>query len=172
MSDERRHAISRQTGEGGLPENVELERTRTEPDDEEIAYRFLAAVPQRAGVVEAAPTDNKGQTFFDFASDLAESEEDEEITPVGPSETSQVTRLLAEQKRAQRRKGGMLSSLVNELFRCHNIPYAKIHAQLNSLQKVTGQSRCTLEQLAEREELLRQWLRSGEPPRRLLPKGH
>jgi superfamily II DNA or RNA helicase len=164
MTEERRHAIAKQTGEDGLLDHPEMERTRTEPDDEEIAYRFLAAVPQRAGVVETAPTDKKGQTFFDFASDLAEDEAD---TTQALTETSQVTELLAEQKKNQRRKGGLLSSLVNELFRSHKIPYAKIHAHLNSLQKVSGQSRCTLEQLEEREALLRKWVRTGEPPRKL-----
>ena len=147
----------------GLELPPEMERKRTEPDDEELAYRFLAAVPERSGLVETAPADKGGQTFFDFASDLVE--EDEEPEPVaGPSDTSEVTRLLAEQKKHQRRKGGILSALVNELYRSHKVPYAKIHAHLNGLQNVTGQSRCSLDQLAEREELLRDWLRTGKPP--------
>ena len=164
MTDERRHAIAPQTNQGnGLELPPEMERKRTEPDDEELAYRFLAAVPERSGLVETAPADKGGQTFFDFASDLVE--EDEEPEPVsGPSDTSEVTRLLAEQKKHQRRKGGILSALVNELYRSHKVPYAKIHAHLNGLQNVTGQSRCTLDQLAEREELLRDWLRTGKPP--------
>ncbi len=164
MTDERRHAIAPQTNQGnGLELPPEMERKRTEPDDEELAYRFLAAVPERSGLVETAPADKGGQTFFDFASDLVE--EDEEPEPVaGPSDTSEVTRLLAEQKKHQRRKGGILSALVNELYRSHKVPYAKIHAHLNGLQNVTGQSRCSLDQLAEREELLRDWLRTGKPP--------
>lgn len=163
MTDERRHAIAPAKGEGMGLEGLEIERKQTEPDDEEIAYRFLSAVPERAGLVETAPTDKKGQTFFDFASDLVEEEPE---TAAAPSDTSQVTLLLAEQKKQQRRKGGTLSSLVNEIFRSHKVPYAKIHAHLNSLQKVSGQSRCTLEQLQEREEMLRSWLRTGRLPGR------
>lgn len=169
MTDERRHAIAPKTnpGEGmGFPE---LERSReTEPDDPEMAYRFLSARGERAGLVETAPTDKKGQTFFDFASDMAEEEEEVEAAPA--PQTSQVDMLLAEQKKHQRRKGGTLSALVNEIFRSHKVPYAQIHAHLNSLQGVSGQSRCTLEQLGEREEFLREWLRTGKPPKRLAAK--
>lgn len=164
MTDERRHAIGKSLGDGPMLGEPEMERVRTEPDDEELAYRFLSAVPERAGVVETTPADRQGQTFFDFAADLVEKDEDQEITPDlgGPS---QVVRLLAEQKRDQRRKGGTLSALINELYRSQKVPYAKIHAHLNSVQGVAGQSRCTLDQLGQREELIREWLRLGYPPR-------
>ena len=166
MTDERRHAIGKKFGDGGLEGFPEMERTRTEPDDEEMAYRFLAAVPERAGLVETTPADKAGQTFFDFASDLL-PEDEEEIEPSdADSSESQVKLILAEQKKNQRRKGGLLSSLVNDLYRCHKVPYAKIHAKLNALQGVTGQSTCTLEQLNERETLLRNWLRDGKPPQK------
>lgn len=168
MTDERKHAIGKKLGDGGLPGDPEMERTRTEPDDEEIAYRFLAAVGERRGVVETAPTDKKGQTLFDFASD--EAEEEEEASLPQTEGGGQVALLLAEQKKKQRRKGGILSSLVNELYRCHKVPYAQIHAHLNGIQGVTGQSRCTLEQLAEREELLRIWLRQGTPPKKVVKR--
>lgn len=166
MTDERRHAIAPKSEQGGLLGDPELERTReTEPDDPELAYRFLSAVGERAGLVETAPTDKKGQTFFDFAADLVEDEPEQppEPDPVGPS---QVDMLLAEQKKNQRRKGGILSALVNEIFRSHKVPYAKIHAHLNGLQNVTGQSQCTLDQLSEREDFLREWLRTGKAPAR------
>ncbi|MFA7483601.1 MAG: DEAD/DEAH box helicase [Vulcanimicrobiota bacterium] len=164
MTSERHHAIGKVLGDGLLPGEAE-ERLRTEPDDEEIAYRFLSAVPERAGVVETSPTDKGGQTFFDFASDMID--EPEPVAPVNSGDAPEVTRLLAEQKLAQRRRGGVLSSLVNELYRSHKVPYAKIHAHLNSLQRVNGQSQCTLEQLEEREELLRTWLREGSPPQKI-----
>lgn len=164
MTDERRHAIAPKTGADGLPGSPELQRTReTEPDDPEAAYRFLAAVPERAGLVETAPTDKKGQTFFDFAADMAEEEEPEPVA-LEPSSAPQVEMLLAEQKKNQRRKGGTLSALVNEIYRSHKVPYAKIHAHLNGLQSVNGQSQCTLDQLTEREDFLREWLRTGKPP--------
>ena len=168
MTDERRHAIGKRMGDGGLPGDPEMERQRTEPDDEEMAYRFLAAVPERAGLVETAPADKAGQTFFDFASDLVEEEEPAPQAGV-LSETTEVTKLLAEQKKKQRRKGGTLSALVNELYRNHKVSYAKIHAHLNDLQKVSGQSHCTLEQLDERELFLRSWLKTGHPPQKVAP---
>ena len=168
MTSERHHAIGKTLGDGALPGELELERVQTEPDDEEIAYRFLAAVPERAGVVETSPADKGGQHFFDFASDMVDETEDE-LLPVGGGETSEVTKLLAEQKKKQRRRGGTLSSLVNELYRSHKVPYAKIHAHLNSLQKVNGQSHCTLDQLEEREALLRRWLKDGNPPTKVAP---
>lgn len=169
MTDERRHAISKKLGDGELPGSPEMERVRTEPDDQEIDYRFLSAVPERAGLVETAPADKGGQTFFDFASEMADEEEEPMIAPHDLGATSQVALLLAEQKRNQRRKGGTLSALVNELYRCHKVPYAKIHAHLNGLQKVSGQSHCTLDQLEEREVLLRRWLREGQPPQKVAP---
>jgi superfamily II DNA or RNA helicase len=165
MTAERHHAIGQSLGDGELPGDPE-ERLRTEPDDEEMDYRFLSSVAERRGVVETSPSDKGGQTFFDFASDMVE-EPEEVVQPIATGEGSEVTRLLAEQKKRQRRRGGALSSLVNELYRSHKVPYAKIHAHLNSLQKVNGQSQCTLEQLEEREELLRSWLREGSPPQKV-----
>lgn len=160
MTDERRHAIAKKGpaagGAGGLEELTRGERE--EPSD--MDYRFLAAVPERAGVVEtSAPMDKDGQTFFDFAADLID-EEPEPITDVPPP-----PQLLGEKKAGARRKGGNISSLVNDLYRTHKVSYAQIHAHLNGLQKVKGQSQCTLEQLEQREELLRRWLSSGQPPR-------
>lgn len=159
MTDERRHAIAKKAPESGL--GIEdLMRPEREPSDD-VDYRFLAAVPERIGVVEtAAPVNKQGQTFFDFASDLV----DEDNQPVVEAPSTEPT-LLAERKAVVRRKGGSLSSLVNDLYRTHKVPYAQIHAQLNNLQKVNGQSRCTLPQLEEREELLRSWILTGKPPR-------
>ncbi len=165
MTAERHHAIGQSLGNGELPGDPE-ERLRTEPDDEEMDYRFLSSVAERRGVVETSPSDKGGQTFFDFASDMVE-EPEEVVQPLATGEGSEVTKLLAEQKKRQRRRGGSLSSLVNELYRSHKVPYAKIHAHLNSLQKVNGQSQCTLEQLEEREELLRSWLKEGSPPQKV-----
>lgn len=160
MTDERRHAIAKKgptNGElGGTEELVRGERE--EPSD--MDYRFLAAVPERAGVVEtSAPVDKDGQTFFDFAADLIEPDEPEPISSQAPA-----PQLLGEKKAGVRRKGGTISSLVNDLYRTHKVSYAQIHAHLNSLQRVKGQSQCTLEQLEQREELLRRWLSSGTPP--------
>lgn len=165
MSDERRHAIAPKNEGVGLG----LEGFEREPreEDEDQSYRFLAAVGERAGVVEVAtPVDKDGQTFFDFAADLVE--EDEEETPVAPPTSAPgVEKLLADQKKSLRKRGSTLSSLVNELYSSRKVPFAKIHAHINSIQNVAGQSKCTLEQLDEREELLRRWLTTGEPPGRL-----
>jgi superfamily II DNA or RNA helicase len=156
MTDERRHAIAKKgPGNGGHPTQEEGRPEREEPSD--MDYRFLAAVGERAGVVEtSAPTSKDGQTFFDFAADLVD-DEPEPVT-AGPAP------LLGELKSGVRRKGGTLSSLVNDLYRTHKVAYAHIHAHLNGLQKVSGQSQCTLEQLEQREDLLRVWLSSGKPP--------
>lgn len=160
MTDERRHAIAKKAPESGLGGLEELSRPeREEPSD--MDYRFLAAVGERAGVVEtSAATDKAGQTFFDFAADMVE--EEAETAPIEPAPRPQ---LLGELKAGVRRKGGTLSSLVNDLYRTHKVSYAQIHAHLNGLQRVKGQSECSLEQLEQREELLRRWISSGQPPR-------
>ncbi len=170
MTSERRHAIAKpyQTDQDLGLENLRVERD--EPDDPELSYRFLAAVGERAGVVET-PTliEDGGQTLFDFATDLVE------VPSTQPKpETSEPSRLgrdvlLSERKRDVRKRGGILASLINDLYRTHKVPYAKIHARLNSLQGVDGQSRCTLEQLEERELLLKKWITSGQPPTVRIP---
>lgn len=162
MTDERRHAIAKQSPDQNLGD---LDRPEREPQDD-LDYKFLAAVGERAGVVET-PVAKDGQTFFDFAADMVEEEDEESPElPVAPAPT-----LLSEKKKNVRRKGGTLSALVNELYRSRKVPYGKIHAHLNGLQNVTGQGRCTLEELDEREELLRQWLMKGKAPtRRLVTK--
>ena len=165
MTDERRHAIApRKEGDG-----LGLEGFEREPreEEEDVSYRFLAAVGERAGVVElATPVDRDGQTFFDFAADLVE---EEAVEPVAaPTSAPGVEKLLSDQKRSLRKRGSTLSSLVNELYSSRKVPFAKIHAHINSIQGVAGQSKCTLEQLDEREELLRRWLTSGKPPTKQL----
>lgn len=162
MTDERRHAIAKKGPAGEGPGGIE-ELTRGEREEpSEMDYRFLAAVPERAGVVETvAPVDKDGQTFFDFAADLV-SEDSEPVVP------TEAPKLLGELKAGVRRKGGTISSLVNDLYRTHKVSYAQIHAHLNSLQGVKGQGQCTLPQLEQREELLRKWIASGTPPR---PRG-
>lgn len=159
MTDERRHAIAKKGPDNGLGGMDELGRPeREEPSD--MDYRFLAAVGERAGVVEtSAAADKKGQTFFDFAADMVEEE------PEAPIEPTSAPVLLGELKAGVRRKGGTLSSLVNDLYRTHKVTYAQIHAHLNGLQRVKGQSECSLDQLEQREELLRRWISSGHPPR-------
>lgn len=160
MTDERRHAIAKKGPENGLGGIEELGRPeREEPSD--MDYRFLAAVGERAGLVEtSAASDKGGQTFFDFASDMVEDEAEQGA----PIEAAPRPQLLGEIKADIRRKGGMLSSLVNDLYRTHRVSYAQIHAHLNGLQRVKGQSECSLEQLEQREELLRRWISSGSPP--------
>lgn len=163
MTSERRHAIAPQGPEEGLM-GEEFRGEREAPDDEEMDYRFLSAVAERAGVVET-PVSKDGQTFFDFAADLVEAEEPEQVAAAAP------VQILSEKKKTVRRKGGTLSALVNELYRSRKVPYGKIHAHLNKLQQVSGQARCTLEELDEREALLRRWLSTGKPPtRRMLDK--
>jgi superfamily II DNA or RNA helicase len=160
MTDERRHAIAKKAPGNGLGGIEELGRPeREEPGD--MDYRFLAAVPERAGVVEtSAPTGKNGQTFFDFAADLVDEEPEPAVVETAPPPT-----LLGEAKASVRRKGGTLSSLVNDLYRTHRVSYAQIHAHLNGVQRVSGQSQCTLEQLEQREELLRKWISTGHPPK-------
>ena len=159
MTDERRHAIAKKAPTSGLGGIDELGRPERE-EPSEMDYNFLSAVGERAGVVEtAAPTDKDGQTFFDFAADLVDDEPEPIVVAPAP-------RLLGELKAGARRKGGALSSLVNDLYRTHKVTYAQIHAHLNGLQGVSGQSQCTMEQLEQREELLRKWLSSGKPPQR------
>jgi superfamily II DNA or RNA helicase len=157
MTDERRHAIAKKGPDSGLGGVEELTRgEREEPSD--MDYRFLAAVGERAGLVETnTPVNKQGQTFFDFAADLVDDEP--EAVPI------EEPQLLGELKAGVRRKGGTLSSLVNDLYRTHKVSYAQIHAHLNGLQGVKGQGQCTLEQLDQREDLLRRWLSSGTPPR-------
>lgn len=161
MTDERRHSIAKKGPTSGLGGVEEMTRgEREEPSD--MDYRFLAAVPERAGVVETlTPTSKDGQTFFDFAADLVPEENEPDVVP------SEAPQLLGELKAGVRRKGGAISSLVNDLYRTHKVSYAQIHAHLNSLQNVKGQGQCTLEQLEQREALLRKWLSTGQPPSRL-----
>jgi superfamily II DNA or RNA helicase len=160
MTDERRHAIAKKAPQSGLGGMDDLAGGEREAPDE-VDYRFLAAVPERAGVVETAtPTDQDGQTFFDFAADLIT----EQPEPV--ANLSEPALLLGEVKAGVRRKGGTLSSLVNDLYRTHKVTYAQIHAHLNGLQGVKGQAQCSVEQLEQREELIRRWLSSGRPPAR------
>ncbi len=173
MTSERRHAIGKPNAEDGLGFEFQAEKEQTERDDQEMSYRFLAAVGERAGVVELqTPVGDGGQTLFDFAADLVESEPDDEPVTVGGLATprSSDPPLLLDRKKEVRRRGGLLASLINDLYRTHKVPYAKIHARLNSLQRVDGQSRCSLEQLAEREELLKEWIRSGRPPAYVAPR--
>lgn len=160
MTDERRHAIAKKGPDSGLGGSEELTRgEREEPSD--MDYRFLAAVGERAGLVETTtPIDKGGQAFFDFAADLVDDEPEE------PGISEQPL-LLGEVKAGVRRKGGTLSSLVNDLYRTHKVTYGQIHAHLNGLQGVKGQGQCTLDQLEQREELLRKWLSTGKPPRLL-----
>ncbi len=161
MTDERRHAIAKKGPVAGGLGGVE-EMTRGERDEpSEMDYRFLAAVPERAGVIETiTPTNKDGQTFFDFAADLVDEEPEPEPVVVAPPPA-----LLGELKAGVRRKGGTLSSLVNDLYRTHKVTYAQIHAHLNGLQNVKGQAQCSMEQLEQREELLRRWLSTGSPPK-------
>lgn len=160
MTDERRHAIAKKGPDSGLGGSEELTRgEREEPSD--MDYRFLAAVGERAGLVETTtPIDKGGQAFFDFAADLVDDEPEEPVLSEQPL-------LLGEVKAGVRRKGGTLSSLVNDLYRTHKVTYGQIHAHLNGLQGVKGQGQCTLDQLEQREELLRKWLSTGQPPRLL-----
>lgn len=156
MTDERRHAVAKKVhGSGGLGGEELTRGERDEPS--EMDYRFLAAVPERAGVVETCPVNKDGQVFFDFAADLIDEEPDPVPSYVPPPP-------VAELKAKVRRQGGALSSLVNDLYRTHRVSYAQIHAHLNSLQGVRSQGECSVPQLQQREELLRRWLLTGKPP--------
>lgn len=156
LQRERNHFIENKNKEGliSLPLLPDENEEREESD-----YRFLGSRGERRGVIESGPpTDARGQTFFDFAAELVETEPEPPPRPVPvPDEPA----LLHEQKEFVRRKGGRISSLVRQIHLAHEVPYHQVHAVLNRRQKVSSQAECTLEQLVERERLLERWLSKG-----------
>ncbi len=70
--------------------------------------------------------------------------------------------LLHQQKDSIRRRGGRISSLVNDISLRFGLSFRQVHGRVNRLQGVRTQSQCTLDQLQDRERLLEKWLREGK----------
>src|SRR5262249_5115159 len=112
----------------------------------------------RAGVIDVGPPlEGNGQVLFEFAQELA-------IEPVVPPPRPRPAEpvLVSEAKASVRRKGGRISTLVRDIVERHQVPYRKIHHELNRRQGVQSQQQCTLEQLQQRERLLESWARTGK----------
>ena len=156
MQRERKHNLQAKRHEEELL--LELaQRERDTPDDKSEEYRFLHAVGERRGMIETIAEDT-GQQLFDFAVEML-PEQTRKVEPVpGPAP---VVELLQDQKLQIRRKGGRISSLVQDLNSRYGIPHRQIHAQLNRRQGVRSQQTCTLQQLIDREKLLENWYRTG-----------
>jgi len=157
MQRERRHFLKAKQNEDELL-LAEAQRERDTPDDTSQEYRFLQSVGERRGVIETIVEDT-GQQLFDFAVEMM-PEIARRVEPV-PSPVPPPVELLQDKKQVIRRKGGAISSWVQDLHSRYNIPYRQIHAELNRRQGVRSQQVCTLEQLQEREQLLEKWFRTG-----------
>lgn len=156
MQRERKHCLK----EGKAEEEIALElaqRERDHPDELTSEYRFLESVGERRGIIETV-AEESGQQLFDFAVE-ALPEEIKPATPpslIGPSDYT-----LSDQKLQIRKKGGRISSLVQDLHLRYGLSHRQIHAQLNKRQGVRSQKQCTVNQLHEREDLLSRWFKSG-----------
>lgn len=159
MQRERKHFLKQQK----LEDELELEmaqRQRDEPDDTTNEYRFLQSVGERRGVLETV-AEESGQQLFDFAVEML-PEATRRVEPVPSPVPPPEPELLQDKKEKIRRKGGNISTLVQDLHTRYNIPHRSIHAQLNRRQGVKSQQLCTLDQLVERERLLEVWYRTGK----------
>jgi superfamily II DNA or RNA helicase len=158
MQRERKHYLKEEKNEDELLLEM-AQRERSEPDELASEYRFLQSVGERRGVIETI-AEESGQQLFDFAVEmLPEVTRTVEPAPAPESHNEPIT--LADQKLSVRKKGGRISSLVQDLHLRYGIPHRQIHAQLNKRQGVRSQQQCTLNQLNERESLLDRWFRSG-----------
>lgn len=148
MQTERKHFMDQR-------KQIELEgmpREREPREPSETDYRFLRSEGNRVGVIDTGPP--SGQGVFDFALDsLPVVTEQEPVAVVAQT-------LLHEQKDQIRRRGGRISTLVNDVSLRHGLSFRQVHARLNRRQGVRSQSECTLDQLIERESLLEDWLRA------------
>jgi len=155
MQRERKHYLGEQVEEGPLDGEPEEPRER---EQKEELYRFLDSRGERVGVIDTGPpAEGNGQVLFEFAQELAV-----EPTVPPPPPPKEEPRTIHEVKTEVRRKGGRLSSLVQEIVDRHGVPYRKIHSELNRRQGVRSQQQCTLEQLQQRERLLESWARTGK----------
>jgi superfamily II DNA or RNA helicase len=154
MQSERRHFLDKSKGEAEESEPRPERDTPDEPD-----YRFLRSEGNRIGVIDTGPPATaSGQGLFEFALEqVEEAPLAEAPAPVGAP-------LLHEQKDLIRRRGGRISTLVNDVSYRTGLTFRQVHGKLNRKQGVKSQSECTLTQLEEREQLLLAWLR--QPTRR------
>lgn len=163
MQSERKHFLEKrqqQNEEQLLMAQLEREERVV---DSEMEYRFLRSEGNRVGVIDTGPpASNDGQGLFDFTvemmPELLEPVPEEPIAPVASGEG----RLLHQQKDSIRRRGGRISSLVNDISLRFGLSFRQVHGRVNRLQGVRTQSQCTLDQLQERERLLEKWLRDGK----------
>ena len=159
MQTERRHSLlKKQELMGDQLELMAAQREERAPG-EENPYRFLRSEGNRVGVIDTGPpAAGNGQGLFDFTvemmPELLESETAPEAVAAAPL-------LLSEQKDLIRRRGGRISSLVNDISSRMGLTFRQVHGRLNRLQGVRSQSECTLEQLVAREQYLEKWLRQG-----------
>ena len=157
MQRERQHFLKERKHEDELLLE-EAQRERDTPDDTTNEYHFLQSVGERRGVIETI-VEETGQQLFDFAVEML-PEAPRRVEPV-PSPVMSEVELLQDKKQLIRRKGGSISSLVQELHTRLGLSHRQIHAQLNRRQGVQSQQLCTLEQLVERKNLLDKWFRQG-----------
>ena len=161
MQTERRHFLElRQKLMDDQLELLAAQREDRASDSEEVPYRFLRSEGNRVGVIDSGPpATGGGQCLFDFTVDLMP----ELLEPVASadSEAPSEVPLLHEQKDSIRKRGGSISSLVNDVSARQGLSFRQVHGRLNRAQGVRSQSECTLEQLREREQLLETWLRKG-----------
>jgi superfamily II DNA or RNA helicase len=162
MQSERKHFLEAKQKAEEEPELLAAQREERTLD-EEPDYRFLRSEGNRVGVIDTGPpATESGQGLFDFTVEMMPEllEPLSETPPVAKPEPGP-TELLHEQKDNIRRRGGRISSLVNDVSSRYNLSFRQVHAKLNRRQGIKAQSMCTLEQLHERERLLEEWLRKG-----------
>lgn len=160
MQSERKHYLEGKQKEAeGEAELLQAQREQNEPG-EAPEYRFLRSEGNRVGVIDTGPpATSEGQGLFDFTVEMMP----ELLEPLEPTPAPEVApvELLHDQKEQIRRRGGRISSLVNDVSARYNLSFRQVHARLNRRQGVKAQSNCTLDQLLARERLLEEWLRKG-----------
>jgi superfamily II DNA or RNA helicase len=159
MQTERKHFL--ELRQKMLDDQLELQAAQREErasDSEEVPYRFLRSEGNRVGVIDTGPPASvDGQGLFDFTVEMMP----ELLEPVAAVPCTPEAPLLHEQKDQIRKRGGRISSLVNDVSARHGLTFRQVHGRLNRSQGVRSQSECTLDQLLEREQLLEKWLRQG-----------
>lgn len=159
MQTERKHFLElRQKMLEGELELLAAQREDRASDSEDVPYRFLSSQGNRVGVIDSGPpASGDGQGLFDFTVEMMP----ELLEPVPAAPAPAAAPLLHEQKDMIRKRGGRISSLVNDVSARHGLSFRQVHGRLNRSQGVRSQSECTLDQLLEREQLLEKWLRQG-----------
>ncbi|MBT9584596.1 DEAD/DEAH box helicase family protein [bacterium] len=159
MQTERKHFLElRQKLLEGELELLAAQREDRASDSEDVPYRFLRSQGNRVGVIDSGPpASGDGQGLFDFTVEMMP----ELLEPVPAAPAPAAAPLLHEQKDRIRKRGGRISSLVNDVSARHGLSFRQVHGRLNRSQGVRSQSECTLDQLLEREQWLEKWLRQG-----------